>query len=106
MKKIIILSDGTGNGAAKRHGTNIRRLYNALDFHHPGQNNHPDQIAYYDDGVGSQEFLPLKLLGGVFGYGMKRNVLDMYAFLCRAYRKADEPSVPMNMRHLPIEKLV
>jgi T6SS, Phospholipase effector Tle1-like, catalytic domain len=84
MKKIIILSDGTGNGAAKRHGTNVRRLYNALDLHHP------DQIAYYDDGVGSQEFLPLKLLGGIFGYGMKRNVLDMYAFLCRAYRKIDE----------------
>ena len=74
MKNITILSDGTGNGAAKYHGTNVRRLYNALNLHHP------DQIAFYDDGVGSQEFLPLKLLGGVFGSGMKRNALNwLYA---------------------------
>jgi uncharacterized protein (DUF2235 family) len=88
MKNIVILSDGTGNGAAKRHGTNVRRLYDALDLHRP------DQVAYYDDGVGSQEFLPLKLLGGVFGWGLKRNVLEMYAFLCRVYRDADETGEP------------
>jgi len=88
MKNIVILSDGTGNGAAKRHGTNVRRLYDALDLHRP------DQIAFYDDGVGSQEFLPLKLLGGVFGWGLKRNVLEMYAFLCRVYRNADDQGEP------------
>jgi uncharacterized protein (DUF2235 family) len=88
MKNIVILSGGTGNGAAKRHGTNVRRLYDALDLHRP------DQVAYYDDGVGSQEFLPLKLLGGVFGWGLKRNVLEMYAFLCRVYRDADETGEP------------
>ena len=82
MKKLIILSDGTGNGAAKRHGTNIRRLYEALDLHQR------DQIAFYDDGVGSKDFLPLKLLGGVFGWGLKRNVLEMYKFLCQGYREA------------------
>lgn len=84
MRNIVILSDGTGNGAAKRHGTNVRRLYDALDLHRP------DQIAFYDDGVGSQEFLPLKLLGGVFGWGLKRNVLEMYAFLCRVFQDSDQ----------------
>ena len=88
MKNIVILSDGTGNGASKRHGTNVRRLYEALDVHRP------DQVAFYDDGVGSQEFLPLKLLGGVFGWGLKRNVLEMYAFLCRVYRDTDEKGEP------------
>ena len=88
MRNIVVLSDGTGNGAAKRHGTNVRRLYDALDLHRP------DQLAFYDDGVGSQEFLPLKLLGGVFGYGLKRNVLQMYAFLCRAYQEAGENGNP------------
>ena len=45
MKKIVLLSDGTGNGAAKRHKTNVWPLYEALDVH--GNN----QIAFYDDGV-------------------------------------------------------
>ena len=79
MKKIVLLSDGTGNGAAKRHKTNVWRLYHALDLHSD------DQIAMYDDGVGSQQFLLFKLLGGAFGWGLKRNVIELYKFLCRNY---------------------
>ena len=71
MKKIVLLSDGTGNGAAKRHKTNVGRLYDALDLHCG------NQIAMYDDGVGSQEFLLLRLLGGAFGWGLKRNVIEL-----------------------------
>ena len=65
MKKIVLLSDGTGNGAAKRHKTIVWRLYSALDLHRD------EQIAMNDDGVGSQEFLLFKLLGGAFGWGLK-----------------------------------
>lgn len=83
MKNIILLSDGTGNGAAKRHRTNVWRLYNTLDLHRE------DQMAFYDDGVGSQEFLPFKLLGGIFGWGLKRNVIELYMFLCRNYQPGD-----------------
>ena len=79
MKKIVLLSDGTGNSAAKLHKTNVWRLYSALDLRRD------DQIAMYDDGVGSQKFLPLKLLGGAFGWGLKRNVIELYKFLCRNY---------------------
>ena len=66
MKKIVLFSDGTGNSAAKRHRTNVWRLYQALDVHPD------DQIAFYDDGVGSQEFRLFKVLGGAFGWGLKR----------------------------------
>lgn len=82
-KNIILLSDGTGNGAAKRNKTNVWRLYDALDLQ--GRK----QVACYDDGVGSQEFLPLKLLGGVFGWGLKRNVQELYMFLCHNYEPGD-----------------
>jgi hypothetical protein len=82
-KNIILLSDGTGNGAAKRNKTNVWRLYDALDLHRD------DQVAFYDDGVGSQEFLPFKLLGGALGWGLKRNVRELYKFLCRNYRSGD-----------------
>ncbi len=82
-KNIILLSDGTGNGAAKRNKTNVWRLYEALDLHRD------DQVAFYDDGVGAQEFLPFKLLGGAFGWGLKRNIRELYKFLCRTYRSGD-----------------
>ena len=41
------------------------------------------QVANYDDGVGTSSFKPLAILGGGFGWGLKRNVLDLYCFLCR-----------------------
>lgn len=84
MKNIVLLSDGTGNSAAKLFKTNVWRLYQALDL-----TNEKKQIAYYDDGVGSSSFRPLALLGGAFGWGLKRNVIDLYAFLCRNYEDGD-----------------
>ena len=75
-KNIVLLSDGTGNSAAKRHKTNVWRLYQALDLSEPAK-----QVAFYDDGVGIQEFLPVKLLGGAFGWGLQRNVLELYMAL-------------------------
>ena len=30
-------------------------------------------------------YLPLALLGGAFGWGLKRNILDAYKFVCRNY---------------------
>ena len=88
MKKIVLLSDGTGNSAAKRHKTNIWRLYDSLDLRRR------DQIAMYDDGVGSRRFLPFKLLGGAFGWGLKRNVIELYKFLCRNYDKGEVSRPP------------
>ena len=84
MKNIVLLSDGTGNGAAKRHKTNVWRLYTALDLHDR------NQIAMYDDGVGSQNSTLFKALGGAFGYGLKRNVLELYKYLCRNYRSEEQ----------------
>lgn len=86
MKNIILLSDGTGNSASKLFKTNVWRLYQALDL---SQADPVKQIAYYDDGVGTASFKPLAILGGAFGWGTKRNVLDLYTFLCRHYEAGD-----------------
>jgi uncharacterized protein (DUF2235 family) len=83
-KKIVLFSDGTGNSAAKLSKTNVWRLYQMLDLSDP-----TDQIAYYDDGVGTSSFKPLAIIGGAFGYGLKRNVLDLYCFLCSNYEPGD-----------------
>jgi uncharacterized protein (DUF2235 family) len=83
-RTIVLLSDGTGNSAGKLFRTNVWRLYQALDL------SGPDQIARYDDGVGNSKFKPFAILAGAIGWGLKRNLLDLYTFLCRNYRSGDE----------------
>lgn len=78
-KRIILLSDGTGNSAGKVWRTNVWRVFESLDL------TSSQQIAFYDDGVGTSSFKPFAILGGAFGFGLKRNVLDIYKFACRNY---------------------
>ena len=79
-KKIIVLSDGTGNAASKVWRTNVWRVFESLDL------TGPEQVARYDDGIGSSSFKPFALLAGMFGWGLKRNVIDLYKFVCRNYQ--------------------
>lgn len=88
-KTIVLLADGTGNSAAKLFKTNVWRLYKALDLSDPPPAGRDRQMAYYHDGVGTSTFKPLAILGGVFGVGLKRNVLHVYEFLCRNYEPGD-----------------
>ena len=78
-KRVILLSDGTGNSSAKLMKTNVWRLYEAVDL------TTGDQVAYYDNGVGTSSFAPLAILGGAIGWGLKRNVLSLYRFACQNY---------------------
>jgi uncharacterized protein (DUF2235 family) len=73
-KNIVLLSDGTGNSAAKLNKTNVWRVYRALDL------TADNQIAEYDDGVGTSSFRPLALIGGAFGVGLARNVRRLYRY--------------------------
>jgi uncharacterized protein (DUF2235 family) len=88
-KSIVLFSDGTGNSSAKLFKTNVWRMYEAVDLGPPAKGKRP-QISYYDDGVGTSGFKPLAMLGGAFGWGLKRNVLDLYRYACRNYRDGDE----------------
>lgn len=86
-RAIVLFSDGTGNSSAKLFKTNVWRMYEAIEL--GATSIDAQQIVYYDEGVGNSGFRPLAVLGGVFGYGLKRNVLDLYGFLCRNYRDDD-----------------
>lgn len=83
-RKIVLLSDGTGNSSAKVWRTNVWRVFESLDL------TKTEQVAFYDDGVGTAAFKPIAILGGAFGYGLKRNVIDIYKFACRNYRDAGD----------------
>lgn len=87
-KSILLFSDGTGNSSGKLFKTNVWRSYEAADLGPPPPGLRP-QIAFYDDGVGTSWFRPLAILGGIFGIGLKRNVLDLYRFACRNYTAGD-----------------
>ena len=84
-KNIVICSDGTGNTANKNRGTNVFKLFEMVDQHDPDM----AQITIYDDGVGTSAFKPLKILGGAFGWGLARNVRELYAALVRVYEPGD-----------------
>ena len=87
-KNIVICSDGTWNSAYKRRGTNVFKLYEALD--HTGRpGSDEEQIAFYDDGVGTQKLRLLKILGGAFGVGLARNVRQLYTSLARVHEPGD-----------------
>lgn len=83
-KNIVVLSDGTGNSAAKANKTNIWRLYQALDKGAP-----EEQVVLYDDGVGTSGGRVERILGGALGLGLKRNVIELYDFLARTYNPGD-----------------
>ena len=82
-RSIILLSDGTGNSAAKLNRTNVWRLYQALDL------DTDRQIAFYDDGVGTSGSKIWAAFSGAFGFGLSRNVRQLYQFLCEHYRPND-----------------
>lgn len=91
MKNIILSTDGTGNAGGIGNSTNVWCLHKALDRNsHLTNKNHIRQIAYYHDGVGSQDSKWLKIMGGAFGYGLKRTIKELYIFLVNNYEPGDQ----------------
>ena len=90
-KRIVVCSDGTGNAAIKGRGTNVFKLFEAVDLNgHTRDPKLTPQVAIYDDGVGAEDFKLLKIVGGAFGLGLSRNVKDLYRELVRIYDEGDE----------------
>lgn len=84
-RNLVVLSDGTGNRGGVTRDSNVWRLYQTIDRHHaPVQ-----QLVRYDDGVGTDDWRLLKLLGGALGVGLTRNVVGLYGFLVRHYQPGD-----------------
>jgi uncharacterized protein (DUF2235 family) len=80
-KRIIFCADGTWDGTTDN--TNVYRLFKALPIT-------ADQIAFYDDGVGS-DGTPLEmLLGGAFGDGLFQKIKDGYTKIAHVYEQGDD----------------
>jgi uncharacterized protein (DUF2235 family) len=88
MKKIILSSDGTGSRGGTGYDTNVWKLHTAINQ----RNDHTRyrQIAYYHDGVGTEDLKLLKILGGATGWGMRRIIIELYLFLVNNYSDGDQ----------------
>jgi uncharacterized protein (DUF2235 family) len=85
-KNIVICLDGTWNKPDEPEEevsteTNVRCLYE-ICAQKEGQ-----QIAYYDEGVGSHWYDRIR--GGIFGSGLSKNIREGYYFICTHYEKDD-----------------
>ena len=90
-KRIVLCADGTGNQDIKDRGTNVFRLYEAVDLHgHRADPEQLQQIAFYSDGVGTSSAFPIRVIGGIFGWGFRENVLTLYRDACRVYKPGDD----------------
>jgi len=92
VKNIVLCSDGTGNSDTKGRGTNVFKLYEAVDIHgHKSDASLVPQVAYYyDDGVGTENFAVHRIIGAAFGYGFAQNIQDLYAELVHVYAPDDK----------------
>jgi uncharacterized protein (DUF2235 family) len=86
-KRIVLCADGTWNTPhgvdAVAKDTNVRKLYCALT-------DGPDQLSYYDSGVGTDGTPIDHLVGGAMGEGLFQKVQDNYQYLAFVWDPGDE----------------
>jgi uncharacterized protein (DUF2235 family) len=90
-RNLVVCCDGTNNQFGSRN-TNVVRLLSVLD-------RDPErQVAFYDPGVGTfsatAALTPAaktitKWMGSLFGYGVSRNIADIYEFLIENFNPGD-----------------
>ena len=90
MKRIIICCDGTWNRPDQVHdgttcASNVTKLARCIA---PVDGRGVRQLVFYDKGVGTGRFD--RFLGGGFGWGIKKKILDAYLFLMATYQPGDE----------------
>jgi hypothetical protein len=84
-KRIIICCDGTWN-EPDEIPTNVTKMVRAIS---PLSPDGVHQVVFYDQGVGTGGKID-RFVGGAFGSGLEKNVIDCYRFLIHNYQLGDE----------------
>src|SRR5271170_8351455 len=80
-KRIIFCADGTWDSPQNK--TNVYKISQAIVVS-------PDQLPFYDDGVGSDGLPIERLAGGAMGLGLFQKIKDGYTKIARAYDQGDD----------------
>jgi uncharacterized protein (DUF2235 family) len=92
-KRIIICADGTWNAPDQVDEKGVRKPSNVVKMARailPQAADEKNQIVFYDQGVGTDSALSDKIIGGAFGKGLTKNILDCYRFIVHNYNPGDE----------------
>lgn len=81
-QRLILLFDGTWNDPQDQ--TNVYRISRRIHDY----DDDVRQRFFYDPGVGTSKWTRVR--GGVFGYGLSRNLLQGYEWLAKRYADEDE----------------
>ncbi len=79
-KNIVVCADGTGNEGGVEGESNVFRIYRLLE------DDSEEQVAYYDQGLGTEKW---SILGKAFGVGISTNIRDCYEFIVDTYETGD-----------------
>ena len=88
MKRLIFCFDGTWNKLDAPNPTNVVFTAESITPTVQTAQGGVEQIIHYDEGVGTSKCE--RVLGGLAGYGLSKNLLDAYRFLIFNYSIGDE----------------
>ena len=81
------LDSQNARGGEIAHPSNVARIGWAIrDEDYNGR----PQIVYYQNGVGSQGSIVMRVAGGLTGDGVKENIREAYSFIATNYMEGDE----------------
>jgi uncharacterized protein (DUF2235 family) len=80
-RNIVVFSDGTGQEGGTGQNSNVYKTFNLI------LDRSPDQISFYDKGLGTGF---RKITGNVLGRGFSKNVRQCYEFIFENYQQDDK----------------
>ncbi|MEB3233589.1 MAG: DUF2235 domain-containing protein [Leptolyngbyaceae bacterium] len=87
MKRLVVCCDGTWQSLEMEVPSNVVKIAQACK---PVATDGTAQYVFYDEGLGTSQYLVDKFMGGAFGAGIDENIQDAYRFLCLNYVPGDE----------------
>lgn len=81
------LDSANAKGDEVLHPSNVARIGWAIKDE---DNSGRPQIVYYQNGVGSQGGIVMRVAGGLTGEGIKENIREAYSFIATNYIEGDE----------------
>jgi uncharacterized protein (DUF2235 family) len=81
VKQLIVCSDGTWQKVNSPYPTNVVKITQAIA-------SSPDNLVFYGEGIGTGNSID-RITGGLFGWGIDKNIQDAYRFLCLNYAPGD-----------------